>query len=563
MTFRSTVSALAIGALWAAPAAAAFNETPPEALGVIDARAMGCAADGATDAGACINALLTAYPGCVSIPPTTLGFYVTTPIVVKRCLIGSAFDPINPGTTTVAFPGMSWLKCNVGSNACVTAGVTASLGHAPIVENLILAGQGTPASGGMGFQVVGDYNTQTRNLYAYNFDTCYEYGPGSTAAPISVFNYNSYLAACQTHYVVIDGSPEIRFIGGRWGANGTGDYATAKDFVYQTLTTTVGVGGGPNTVLIEDVQMNPGSGGGVACAFRWGGYTGSGGVQGETRLTNLHVEWHSYSGSATQGVFCSDSTVPTIADLFVDSMLTATSGLTVPLFALDPATTPSQWFFAHNQFGCSGVTLNTGAPSSSGASNLHFDHNDFCGSVSFTAGNSNATLFATGNSDGALTLAGQWAALSIADSFTGLSDSATGHVAMGQVNPESSTPSLKFGGANTGITTSTDTGGFARTTEGGYIGYAAITLTSKGTATGAATITGAIKYCASGAMGAAVQVASGFTGLTGVLQAVIDASTTNQIDLVQSGSSGVSAVTDANFTNMTSLQVSVECLRTN
>jgi hypothetical protein len=181
-------------------------------------------------------------------------------------------------------------------------------------------------------------------------------GPiNSSNSPLTAYNYNVMLGRCQTHYTIIDGVPEVHFYGGRFGFNGTGNL-NANDFAYFTLTKTVGSGGGPNTVTYDGVHMNPGDGG-VACAFRWGGFTGSGGTQQQFQIVNSPDIEYGYSGSyPSTGVFCSDSTVSSIRQLWFENNV-VDNKVMAPLFNINSATVPKFWHIDGNAFNCSGTRL--------------------------------------------------------------------------------------------------------------------------------------------------------------------------------------------------------------
>lgn len=116
------------------------------------------------------------------------------------------------------------------------------------------------------------------------------------------------------------------------------------------------------------------------------------------------------------------------------------------------------------------------------------------------------------------------------------------------------TPELQFGGASTGITYSTQAGKYTRV---GNVIHWAITLdlTSKGTATGNATISG-LPYVNYGTPPTTVPATAigGISGITlpsnafGIQATIIGA--TNQIQLRASSSAvGVTPITDSNFSN--------------
>lgn len=119
------------------------------------------------------------------------------------------------------------------------------------------------------------------------------------------------------------------------------------------------------------------------------------------------------------------------------------------------------------------------------------------------------------------------------------------------------TPVLAFGGSSTGITYGTQTG-YSITDGNLVICWIYLVLTSKGSATGAATITG-LPFTVgtdSIAAGGFVEYALNFLGLTSV-PTVLSAGGGTVASLYQWGATGVAALTDAVFTNTTNIALTV------
>ncbi len=113
------------------------------------------------------------------------------------------------------------------------------------------------------------------------------------------------------------------------------------------------------------------------------------------------------------------------------------------------------------------------------------------------------------------------------------------------------TPVLNFGGATTGITYSTQTGNYVRA---GALVYVAMTiiLSSKGSATGAGTITG-LPFTASGA--APGMVIRYYSNLASIVGSPFGWIGTTTINLVQMGAAAPANLTDANFANNSRLDM--------
>ena len=526
-----------------------------------DLRSFGCVADGVTDQGACVNRAIANAPGCVIVPDTQLGFRIATTVVVTGCLKGQHVATMNTNPN-FTYPGASWLKCDVGPNGiCVDLGSPNALTQAPQIENVTIGGvAGTPPSGSIGLRVPGGYNLRGKGVAVINFDNCVLVGPGASIAPISVNFFDLTLGRCQSHYFTIDGVPEVKVNGGRFGLNGSGEF-NALDFVYFTKTGTLGAGGGPNTVQFDHIQFNPGSAGsGVQCAIRWGGWTGSGGTPGLYWFTNDYFEWHTDHGG-TQGIFCSDSTVPTISQLFVVNSVTSNSGTTTPIFSLDPATTPIQWWLSHDLLGGSGATLHTGHPGSQVNGQIHLDNNTFGGGTSIIADDNKSEVFSTGNHYGVLTISGPFGHLSmIGDEWaSGYTDTATGNITATATFGQTFTPHLRFNSVEPAdIAYGARSGAWSRNAKGGFDVSVSITLTNKGTANAGdlASIAGWPLACASGLEGAPMQSATGFTGLTGAPQAFMSGTAAG---ISQSTATGIAQIPYSSFTNTTSFSITLRC----
>lgn len=115
------------------------------------------------------------------------------------------------------------------------------------------------------------------------------------------------------------------------------------------------------------------------------------------------------------------------------------------------------------------------------------------------------------------------------------------------------TPVLNFGGATTGITYTTQTGTYTRC---GNIVVAEmrIVLSSKGSATGAATITGLPVATAGTPVGSVIDFGVGGSGMTGTPFAVMSGTT---IFPVQTSAAARTQLADTNFTNTTDIRISM------
>ncbi len=526
-----------------------------------DIREWGAKADGSTLATSAFNAAFAAGNICVLVPPSTNGFYVDALTIPQgRCLRGSATAP---GNYNAGYAGTSWIKCVAVANSTCVLSAASDGSHSPgIIERITIVGSpSVPNSGAVGYQMTDGYNITIRDLSVFNFDTCTKWGP--TIAGIAAHVYNLNQGRCRTHYSVVDGFPEVYFYGGRWGMNNAGDFANSDDFVLFTRTTAVGAGGGPNTVILDGIQFNPGVGG-VGCAFKWGGYTGSGGAQQVFKITNSHVEYHTYTGSNAKGFFCSDNTVPTIRALWIDNV-DGDNGLTGGLFNFNSATALQEFHMKDTTWNCSGTSIDFSGSTSYGEANF-FTHNTWCGTVSW-AGGSSTSLFLNQNTDiGKLTLSGPWGHLVNSDNMVGgLADTATGNISASGFGKIGWIPAVKFGGSGGSSTgwTYTSNGFAARLPNGGFKLHGEITFSAKagGSATGSFNVSGSPYLCSTSGAGdpggGTPMVLLNMSGLVTSVQAQMLSDST--VVLTQYASVGQVVLTDANFTASSQIQFDVEC----
>jgi hypothetical protein len=162
-----------------------------------------------------------------------------------------------------------------------------------------------------------------------------------------------------------------------------------------------------------------------------------------------------------------------------------------------------------------------------------------------------------------MTIAGAWANLeSMGDSIGALNDTATGKIAFGGALPQTWSPTLLFGGGVTGITYSVRVGTYQRTADGGYQAYFDIVLTSKGSSSGAATISG-IPYQCDTASSSSLSYVVAMTGLTGAASINLPGGTPSpSLDLYQWSATGVASLNETQFTNTTTLVGEVRCAKT-
>ncbi|MFL5279693.1 MAG: hypothetical protein ACJ8AW_01505 [Rhodopila sp.] len=307
-----------------------------------------------------------------------------------------------------------------------------------------------------------------------------------------------------------------------------------------------------------------------------------------------------------------------------------TSVVTMPIFALDPATQLNQWFFDGNDLGCSGgMTLAPQPPSFTGTGSIsgttltltsitgtvqanqpitgigisagtmitsgitgtggagtysinnsqtvastgiagsaaagfkdvHFHNSWMCGPVTLTANGSGNTMYTSNTNWNTVNLSGPWLFFGATDNYwLGVNDTATGHISVTNPYDWTWSPALQFGGASTGITYSTQSGYVTRNANGGFDAYYYIALTSKGTATGTATISGLPLTCSNGPDEQPMRTATNLASLTGAAMAGTTGGSA-VINLHQTATTGLAALTDANLTNTSTISGRVSCMQ--
>ena len=377
-----------------------------------------------------------------------------------------------PPAAQVALSGFN--GANGAGITCMNVVLDATLALSPVhISNLIITGVGTSgaASKGLIFNPAGDVVLE--NVEVSNFDSCLSFVTTGTAG-ITAMISNPILYQCKTHFLTFDGWPEAWIKGGRFGSQGDG--TAIQDMVYFTKTGVVGGGGGPNT--IDFWGTNFVTGGKADCFIRWGGMTGSGGVVGEFRFTDIHMEQHR-QGTAE---FCSDATVPLLDGVFITNMLdttfdtTETSSKFLPVLGLDPKTAMKGWHFNGNTFNncaTSGLNMFNMAPaplSGTALQNVHLTGNYFCAGPTFSSnGVGFNSVISTGNIYGNLVITGNWYSfVSSGDEITGGTDTATGKVSISSAYRVPWTPAVSFATTPGTVTYSYQVGNFYRTGDGGY-----------------------------------------------------------------------------------------------
>lgn len=471
--------------------------------------AYGAKCDGVTDDTTALNATgaaAVATGGSIAWPAKTCysatGVTFAGPISIR----GTSFVPsLDSGLVGSA------LECPNTITTCLKlTGGTGNL-NAVSIRDLFVYGKGTtPTSGSTGIWQANGAVVTWQDVASVNWDTCTKFSSSSSAG-IRMSGQSIYTGACFTHAYTIDGWPEILINGGAADIEGSNSVAATgqNDFIFGTNTACTTGGCGPNTINFENYNFI--TNGGVSCFFNLAGNQHpTDGVVAEFRFLDDHVEFHD-AATAPAGLICTDSTIPLLANLYVTNMLTASfqaggaAGSYLPLFSLNSNTALNEVHFSNNSFdnctysGGPNMALIDPSPASGAAvSNTHFDSNDFCSGISVTSNGVGSNKFlSTGNIGALSNIAGSWADFeSMGDGLqAGFTDTATGHVAIGSSYMKAWTPVLQFctgsSCSGSGITYSTDSGSYSRTSDGGFTETFAIVLLTNTAGSGTSTeITG-------------------------------------------------------------------------
>ena len=532
---------------------------PPTDAGGMDVRAAGCKSDG-TDQAACINAAIAAAPDCVLIPPTPNGFYVApgSTINATKCLKGAFY---NPGVFASGYAGQPAIKCGTQTNSvCVKTTYNAAY-----LENLTITTAFPPAAGSIGLQIATGYNSQLRNINVSGFDTCAEWGPTGTPdgnGGLSSRAIGLNLTYCQTHFAVMDGWPELYITDGRWGSNGGSPATAPKDIIYITKSVPSGGGGGPNSLSMVNVQVNPG-GGTVECMVRWGGFVGTGGQAQYWKFIGNHWEFLAPApGSpAKKGVFCTDNTVPKLNSLYVSNTefgFDLAGGGDV--FALDPVTAVESLKIDNSYLSGDSTTLVFNAGGADSTANTI--SNSFLGGPLHLTGNSTRSLLMSNDITGAMTLDGTWRRFySFGQITSAINDGAArGAIAIANIATTAWTPVVKFGG--TPATLAYTGGGLMqRTANGGFWGTFNMVGPGSGTegAVGNILITGMPYKCASGWVANPPWTQAGMAAGVGTLNLLFDSVDPVGIKIYKNTGAGFAQTTNADYTNAVNISATVSC----
>ncbi len=537
------ISALALRQTLKTMVAANF-QFQPNGISVLS---FGAVCDGTTDDTIAIQTALTttgALPqgGTVLIPSSIC--YTASGITVPSSvwLRGSGFFPGNPQFG-------SQIKCALSTPVCIQVGTTSSNGSVQVSDIGVTRVAGTPSLSTIGVLVKDSNQVNLTNVGSFNHGVCFE-AQADTVYGISLHTNYLSTGACVDAHFVVNSWPEIYLFNSRFGMDGLGDYNSNSYIQFS------GGSVGPNTFYAIGNQFNQGSGlVGTAIDFK-NLSTPTSGITGEFTFIGNHFETMNYviqtDASTTQlnrlkligntilntlnsgQEFWHWGTATVISDLNISG-----NTLFQNSFTFDPGGQIGTAIISQNQFQFAGIT------------------------TIFNGTGAGNALSATGNIfDGSVTLSGSWAIAEFSGLILsgGLTNTTTGAVSVnfpGQAGLAScaSTLGFAFGGASTGITYGSRFCTYQITGDLVTIEYG-LTLTSKGSATGSATLIG-LPFTTSATAGIGggnvVPYAVNFTSLVGFGLSLSPSAATTIANIYTGASTGITVADDTNFTNTSTI----------
>ena len=531
--FRSALICLALGLSAAAQAQSYPTPTFQSVITASDAQYYGAKCDGVTDDSAALNAAATAVkaagkalriPNAVCYSASALNFG-------SLALVGAApLIPTNP-------PSGPTIKCAATIVApCVTVGTalgTTDLGA--VVRDVAFAFAGTPVAGDAALQVQG-HNSNLTNTLAYNAWDGYLFASGISAHAGFLYTWNIY-----HDHLVQNGFPEIYIVNARFGMNGAGDQTNSNSFFGFT-------GSDPNTMLCSSCQLNLGS---VSPKYIYDFFNLTSQVNGVYQLSDSIIDMSLGNSIA---VIHSDGTGTCFRCIWNSVTLNA-PGMT--FFSLGSATSMNEAVFANSNFFIHDFTLPSIQVAQLRLANLFVS-----GSVTLNGSNSQAVV-SNILSSSPFVVQGSWSSLQITNVLgsTYTDAAATGPIFASGVPATVFTPQLQFGGANAGMTQSVIYGKATRMADGTVKQIFGVELTALGSSTGSATIIGTPYVCNGFGLGQIDMgpiYSIGLASLTGTSLAAARSGSSG-VSLFQSSGTGMVALTQANFTNTSSIAGTVVC----
>jgi len=495
--------------------------------------------------------------GTVLIPDAICNVQETVHIYVGSNLRGAAFAPQDQ-------PAGSIIQCVATLDPCVQmdASTVGTNYGGQKLENLTINSAATSDSGiGANSTCFQDnsFKTTIRDVL------CSGFANGFYFYDTNVHGLDAHLDHAWTcdiigSDIVQDGFPELHVTHGRFGCNATARGTRTAHANYILITNTSSTSGGANTLTVEDSQFNDKPG--ANCWINWAAYSYVPNA-GEYKFTDNHWEATNPAPPPTppqNALFCSDSTVTVIHDVLLanNQFQDNNSASTSLVWVLNAATTIEQWTEVGNHwagFNATGWTLAPTAPVYNLASSGEVFNTPFS-----IAGPSGATK----NMD--VTFGGDIFAngVAVSGSFGIYIPKISGVLQAGSVSNSATTPveiDIPGNSAFTASTLGLTFGGLAATLTSTALKWQLngslvsvlfnFTISSLGSGSGTAVLTG-LPFAAATINSSAVSAihCTGLSGMSGapILFANAGAAAAT---FYQTNSTGVSAMTNSNFTTST------------
>jgi hypothetical protein len=509
----------------------------------VSVKDFGAVGDGVTDDSVAIQAALDS--GAISVYVPAAQYYLSQGITIPPSVIlwSEGFAPSNPLAGTI-------FKFALATAICVTLGGASSNNNSSSIKGIsITRNAGSIPVGSIGLLNLNTYASIIEDVACFRHAIGFDFEGDDATLGITCMVNRIFTGAISDSHVVIGTFPEVRFNQCRFGSNGAVDVA-CDSFVKIQGGSTTNPSTGPNTICMTNCQFNQGNGQVVTNWLNFANQTAGAisdivywsfdncYIEGATNMVTSDSTWAALTRllisncqlNSPSGEFWNLDAATQINESVIASNLIFVPFTLAPTLQVNYLTvTGNHFHFAVSVTGVLGSVVNFG-------NNCYKTNLTIAGAFSNGAGN-----FKGGDVVGTFSYTGTGASIDIAPINTSVSW----------------TPIVKFGGASTGITYSVQSGRYSIVNNIITVNFS-ITLTSKGSATGNASITN-IPYAVNtnyGITGGAVPIFNNATGLTATPVFNIS-SVGSQIFISQYGSTGGVVLTDANFTNTTQINGSV------
>lgn len=527
-----------------------FNAAP--ASEGYDPREWGAPPGGVVDAAAQLTKMFSSGLSPISWPGLIFRSSTGQTAPDNTVIKGTTFNAAYPPTGSV-------LQCDLSVINCLTIGNGDNKPN--IVSGLTISrAAGTPPVNSLCILVNKGDNVTIEDVQCYGHAIgLYVLNTGVDGVYLHVNRL--YTCGITDSDVVISGWPGAYFTQSNFGCDG------AADVVHNQYVKVIGNWDATlGTIHFNDVHMNLGSNT-VKCAVNFENFTGSSNILWDFEIIGGHIE-------TDQNAFCSDSTVKGLTLLQLQGVwigggwgggnhFFANDSSSPALQAgLNPAATINSW--AINGLSLTAWNDLTLAPTAQ-INDLKINGSSLIIPISIT-GVSDSGVTLVGNTYNGITLGGNFAAALVQGISVGsVTNSATGSIkfdlpGLNQIFALCPTLGLEFGGASTGITYQAGTPVCQYKLQGNLITVTfQINLTSKGSATGAASIVGLPIAAQNALQGVSPLYNENMSSLSSDVLAEAGGNSST-IYLYLQGATGLNTLTDTNFTNSSIIGGSVTYL---